>query len=103
MIVSMRPTKRKLLMQTIAVTSKYPIAHGAPIHIGNPQDIGIHDLANIHSGGYNRVQDDEIPVFWACGVTPQSIAMSSGIDMITHTTGHMFMTDLTLKSAQILS
>ena len=43
--------------------ANYPIAHGSPIHIGDPQDIGIHDLAQIHSGGYNRIQEDEIPVF----------------------------------------
>lgn len=103
MIVSMRPIPRRHLMAAIAATARHPIAHGAPVHVGDPADIGIADLRNIHSGGYNEVLADEVPVFWACGVTPQAIALAAGIDMITHKTGHMFMTDMTLASASVLN
>jgi uncharacterized protein YcsI (UPF0317 family) len=103
MIVSMRPVPRRHLMATIAATARHPIAHGAPVHVGDPADIGIADLRRIHSGGYNEVREDEVPVFWACGVTPQSIAAACGLDMITHATGHMFMTDLTLEKASVLN
>jgi uncharacterized protein YcsI (UPF0317 family) len=103
MIVSMRPIPRKHLMAAIAVTGRHPISHGAPVHVGDPADIGITDLKNIHSGGHNEVQADEIPVFWACGVTPQAIARACGLDMITHATGHMFMTDMTLATASVLN
>lgn len=103
MVVSMRPVPAALLMRTIEVTSRYPIAHGAPVHVGDPAAIGVTDMTRIHSGRYNAPAEGEIPVFWGCGVTPQSIALASGIpEMITHATGHMFMTDLTLANAAAL-
>jgi uncharacterized protein YcsI (UPF0317 family) len=103
MVVSMRPVPAPLLMRTIEVTARYPIAHGSPVHIGDPAAIGITDMSRIHSGRFNPPAPDEIPVFWGCGVTPQSIALASGIpEMITHATGHMFMTDLTLANAAAL-
>jgi uncharacterized protein YcsI (UPF0317 family) len=104
MMVSMRPIPRRLLMATIETTGRHPIAHGSPVHVGDPADIGIADLRETYSNPPVPVQDDEIPVFWGCGVTPQSVAMDSGIpEMITHATGHMFLTDLTLASARVLS
>jgi uncharacterized protein YcsI (UPF0317 family) len=103
MVVSMRPVPAPLLMRTIEVTARYPIAHGAPVHVGDPAAIGVTDMTRIHSGRYNEPAEGEIPVFWGCGVTPQSIALASGIpEMITHATGHMFMTDLTLANAAAL-
>jgi uncharacterized protein YcsI (UPF0317 family) len=103
MVVSMRPVPAHLLMKTIEVTARYPIAHGAPVHIGDPAAIGVTDMTRIHSGRFNPPAEGEIPVFWGCGVTPQSIALASGIpEMITHATGHMFMTDLTLANAAAL-
>lgn len=104
MMVSMRPIPRRLLMATIETTARHPIAHGSPVHVGDPADIGIADLGRTYSNAAVPVRDDEIPVFWGCGVTPQSVAMASGIpEMITHATGHMFLTDLTLASARVLS
>ncbi len=103
MMVSMRPIPRRLLMATIETTARHPIAHGSPVHVGDPADIGIRDLSQTYSNPAVPVRDDEIPVFWGCGVTPQSVAMASGIpEMITHATGHMFVTDLTLASAKVL-
>lgn len=103
MIVSMRPIASRHVMATIETTAKHPIAHGSPVHVGEPADIGITDLSRVYSGRFTPVQAGEVPVFWACGVTPQSIAMASGIpEMITHSSGHMFMTDLTLATASVL-
>lgn len=99
MIVSMRPIPREHLVRTIETTAMYPIAHGAPVHVGAPEAIGIDDLGKVHSGRANAVGPDEVPVFWGCGVTPQAIALASGIpEMITHATGHLFMTDLRIAS-----
>lgn len=104
MMVSMRPVPRRLLMATIETTGRHPIAHGSPVHVGDPADIGIVDLDRTYSNPPVPVRADEIPVFWGCGVTPQAVAMASGIpEMITHATGHMFLTDLTLASARVLS
>lgn len=103
MIVSMRPIESRLLMRTIETTARYPIAHGSPVHVGDPSQIGIDDLSQVYAGRYTPVGEGEVPVFWACGVTPQSIAMASGVsEMITHSSGHMFMTDLTLAEASAL-
>jgi uncharacterized protein YcsI (UPF0317 family) len=103
MMVSMRPIPRRLLMATIETTARHPIAHGSPVHVGDPADIGIVDLSQTYSNPAVPLQADEIPVFWGCGVTPQSVAMASGVpEMITHATGHMFLTDLTLASAKVL-
>jgi uncharacterized protein YcsI (UPF0317 family) len=99
MIVSMRPIPRRLLVRAIEITSQYPIAHGAPVHVGDGADIGIADMADIHSGKFNPVGADEVPVFWGCGVTPQAIAAASGVpEMITHATGHLFVTDLRISA-----
>jgi uncharacterized protein YcsI (UPF0317 family) len=94
-VVSMRPIKRRHLVRAIEVTAAAPIAHGAPVHVGDPRDIGIDDLDRVDWGLPNPLRDDEVPVFWACGVTPQLVAMQSGIpEMITHSTGHMFISDM---------
>ena len=94
MVVSMRPVRRDKVVKAVQVTSRYPSVHGAPVHIGDPQAIGIRDLATPDLGDASEVRDDEVPVFWACGVTPQAVAMSSKPPlMITHSPGHMFITD----------
>ena len=99
MIVSMRPIPRHLLVRAIEITSQYPIAHGSPVHVGKGADIGIADMTRIHSGKFNEVGPDEVPVFWGCGVTPQAIAAASGVpEMITHATGHLFVTDLRVSA-----
>jgi uncharacterized protein YcsI (UPF0317 family) len=96
-VVSMRPIPKRLLERTIAVSARYPIAHGAPIHVGDPGEIGIDDLSAVRWGKSNPVSAHEMPVFWGCGVTPQAIAMACGIpEMITHAAGQMFVSDLKL-------
>lgn len=99
MIVSMRPIPRTLLVRAIEITSQYPIAHGSPVHVGDGAEIGVADMAKIHSGKFNEVGPDEVPVWWGCGVTPQAIAAASGVpEMITHATGHLFATDLRVSA-----
>ncbi|GAW91924.1 putative hydro-lyase [Calderihabitans maritimus] len=95
MVVSMRPIPVELVVRAVQVTSRFPGVHGAPVHLGNPQQIGITDLSKPHFGDAVSVRPDEIPVFWACGVTPQAVAMEAKPElMITHAPGHMFITDL---------
>jgi uncharacterized protein YcsI (UPF0317 family) len=69
--------------------------HGAPVHLGRPDLIGIQDLSKPWVGDPTEVREDEIPLFWACGVTPQSVALDARLPLvITHTPGHMLVTDL---------
>lgn len=95
LVVSMRPIRRDQVVKAVQVTSRFPAMHGAPIHIGDPSAIGIEELDNLFAGDYSDVEEDEVPVFWACGVTPQAVAMKSKPPlMITHSPGSMFITDL---------
>lgn len=97
MVISMRPIRRDLVARAVEVTARYPVAHGAPLHVGDPSVVGIRDLAAPDWGKFDALAEDEVPVYWACGITPQSIAMASGIpEMITHCAGHMFVTDMLL-------
>ena len=76
------------------VTSRFPATHGAPVHVGDPEAIGIKDLDKPDFGEPTDFDDGDVPVFWACGVTPQAAAMASRPPfMITHAPGHMFITD----------
>jgi uncharacterized protein YcsI (UPF0317 family) len=98
-VVSMRPIPRRLLARTIELSSRFSVADGAPMHVGDPQEIGIEDLSAVQWGKFNPVAADEMPVFWGCGVTPQAIAVACGIpEMITHAAGHMFVSDLKLAA-----
>ena len=104
MVISMRPIRQDLVVKAVEVTSRYPIAHGAPVHIGDPAKVGIADLAKPQWSVYTPLKDNEVPVYWACGVTPQSIAMAAGIpEMYTHAAGWMFITDLRLNASSIIS
>ena len=95
MVVSMRPLKAADAIRAIQITSRFPNVHGAPVHIGNPALIGIGDLAKPDYGDAVDVLPDEIPVFWACGVTPQAaIAHARPEFCITHAPGAMLITDL---------
>jgi uncharacterized protein YcsI (UPF0317 family) len=95
MVVSMRPLQSAHVTRAVQVTARYPLAHGAPVHIGDPAAIGIHDLVHPDYGDPVPVGPDEVPVFWACGVTPQAVAQHAKPPlMITHAPGHMFITDL---------
>ncbi|PLT33194.1 putative hydro-lyase [Bacillus sp. V5-8f] len=103
LVVSMRPFSPNDAIRATQITSRFPSVHGAPVHIGNPEVIGIKDLSKPDFGDSVTVKDGEVPVFWACGVTPQSVAMSSKPDlMITHAPGHMFITDMKDSSYSIL-
>jgi len=94
-VVSMRPIKSRDVAKVVEVSGRFPLAHGAPVHIGNPQVIGIKDLAQPDYGDAVEILPDEIPVFWACGVTPQAVAQASRLSLcITHAPGKMFITDM---------
>ncbi|HHW03600.1 MAG TPA: putative hydro-lyase [Thermoanaerobacterales bacterium] len=95
MVVSMRPIPQELVVRAVQVTSRFPSVHGAPVHIGEPSKIGIKSLERPDFGDAVEIRDGEVPVFWACGVTPQAVAMNSKPEiMITHSPGHMFITDI---------
>jgi uncharacterized protein YcsI (UPF0317 family) len=95
MVVSMRPLRPADAIRAIQICTRYPSVHGAPIHLGHPAAIGIHDLAQPDFGDPVPVEADELPVFWACGVTPQHSLESAGLPFaITHSPGHMLITDL---------
>jgi uncharacterized protein YcsI (UPF0317 family) len=93
-VVSMRPVPAGLVVRAVQVTSRFPAVHGAPIHIGDPAAIGIRDIGRPDLGDPVEFEPGDVPVFWACGVTPQAVAMASKPPlMITHAPGHMFVTD----------
>lgn len=95
LVVSMRPLTPADAIRAVQVTSRYPSVHGAPVHWGNPAAIGIQDLSHPDFGDPVTIRPGEEPVFWACGVTPQSVVMASRPDFcITHSPGCMFVTDL---------
>ncbi len=95
MVVSMRPIPQADVPRAVQVTARYPLAHGAPVHVGDPSAIGITDLAHPDYGEAVTVRRGEVPVFWACGVTPQAVVQQARPElMITHAPGHMFITDL---------
>jgi uncharacterized protein YcsI (UPF0317 family) len=95
MVVSMRPIKATDVARAVQITGRYPRVHGAPVHIGFPQRLGIDDLSKPDFGDAVSLMDDELPVFLACGVTPQYIAELSKLPFcITHSPGKMLVTDL---------
>lgn len=95
MVVSMRPMPPELVETAIRVTAQVPQVHGAPIYVGSPGDIGIADIDNPDFGEAVEIRPGEVPVFWACGVTPQSAVMASKPPFaISHAPGHMFITDV---------
>lgn len=94
MVVSMRPVKSRDVARAVEITARLPQVHGAPVHIGNPQALGIADLMQPDFGDAVAIMEDEVPVFWACGVTPQYVAELSRLPFcITHAPGKMFVTD----------
>ena len=94
MVVSMRPIPQEQVVRAVQVTSRFPAVHGAPVHVGDPSAIGIGDIYTPDFGEPVEFKDGEVPVFWACGVTPQAVAMNAKPPlMITHAPGHMFITD----------
>lgn len=95
LVVSMRPMSAANAIRAIQVTSRLPNVHGAPVHIGDPAEIGIADLAKPDFGDPVEILPGEIPVYWACGVTPQAAVMEARPELcITHAPGAMLITDL---------
>jgi uncharacterized protein YcsI (UPF0317 family) len=94
LVVSMRPLKPADAIRAIQITTRFPAVHGAPVHIGMPEQIGIEDVMKPDWGDPPQMNDDEMPVFWACGVTPQSVVMTVKPEFcITHYPGCMLVTD----------
>jgi len=94
-VVSMRPMPADQVIRAVSITASMPRVHGAPIHIGDPAAIGIRDINHPEFGEAVTIRDGEIPVFWCCGVTPQSVVMSAKPPLaISHAPGHMFITDI---------
>ncbi|MBX5471162.1 MAG: putative hydro-lyase [Acetobacteraceae bacterium] len=95
MVVSMRPLRPAEAIRATLITGRFPTVHGAPVHIGLPEQIGIADLTRPDYGDPVDIHPDELPVFWACGVTPQAVVAASAVPFcITHAPGHMLVTDL---------
>jgi uncharacterized protein YcsI (UPF0317 family) len=95
LVVSMRPLKPADAIRAVQITTRLPAVHGAPVHIGFPEQIGINNIARPDYGDAVPVEAGELPVFWACGVTPQAaIAAARPPFAITHAPGHMLVTDL---------
>ncbi|MGB3386820.1 MAG: putative hydro-lyase [Pseudaminobacter sp.] len=95
MVVSMRPIKNHQLVRASQVTSRFPATHGAPVHVGDPSLIGVDLNKTDFDTGVFELAEDDVPVFWGCGGTPQAVALASKIDfMITHKVGHLFVTDM---------
>ncbi|MCP2167828.1 putative hydro-lyase [Goodfellowiella coeruleoviolacea] len=95
LVVSMRPIPAGLVAKAVRVTGMYPAVHGAPVHVGDPAALGVADVATPDFGDAVRFEPGDVPVFWACGVTPQAALMASKLPFaITHAPGHMFVTDV---------
>ncbi|GEK81588.1 putative hydro-lyase [Agrococcus baldri] len=95
LVVSMRPIPASRLADAVVISGRYPAVHGAPVHIGDPAALGIADLDAPAFGEPSEVRAGEVPVFWACGVTPQAAIMASRPPFaVTHAPGHMFVTDV---------
>jgi uncharacterized protein YcsI (UPF0317 family) len=95
LVVSMRPFKPADAIRAIQITTRFPAVHGAPVHIGHPDLIGITDISKPDWGNAVPIAEDETPVFWACGVTPQAVIQAAKVPFaITHVPGRMLVTDI---------
>jgi uncharacterized protein YcsI (UPF0317 family) len=95
LVVSMRPLTPADAIKAVQITSRFPGVHGAPVHFGDPRAIGIRDLDRPDFGDSVTIRANEVPVFWACGVTPQVALMNAAPPIaITHSPGCMFVTDV---------
>jgi len=103
MVVTMRPLPSDQVTRAVQITSRYASVHGAPIHIDRPSVIGIKDLGKPDFGDPVTIKNGEVPVFWACGVTPQAVVVKARPDLcITHAPGHMFISDLLNEELAVL-
>jgi len=95
MVVSMRPMTRGDAIRASQVTTRFHLTHGAPVHLGSPEEIGIKDLSQPDFGDPVTIKPGEIPVFWACGVTSALAATSTPLSrVITHSPSHMLVSDI---------
>jgi uncharacterized protein YcsI (UPF0317 family) len=95
MVVSMRPVPANLVAAAVRVTAAVPAVHGAPVHVGAPAALGIADLDKPDFGEPVDLEPGDVPVFWACGVTPQAALIESRLPFaITHAPAHMFVSDV---------
>jgi uncharacterized protein YcsI (UPF0317 family) len=102
LVVSMRPITPADAIRAVQITSRYPSVHGAPVHLGLPERIGIADVSQPDFGDPVPVRDGELPVFWACGTTPQAALMQAKPPLaITHSPGCMFVTDVSDESLAV--
>jgi uncharacterized protein YcsI (UPF0317 family) len=102
MVVSMRPIPGAEVAKAVQISTRFPAVHGAPVQVGAPEAIGIADLGSPDWGDPVPIHAGEVPVFWACGVTPQAVAMAAKPPlMITHAPGHMFVTDIPIPSLAV--
>ena len=103
LVVSMRPYAPEAVPAVAALTEAYPAAHGGPVHWGDPAALGIGDLSAPDFGDAVRVAPGEVPVFWACGVTPQSALAEAALPLcVTHAPGHMFVCDLVDEALRVV-
>ncbi len=102
LVVSMRPFTPADAIKAVQITSRYPRVHGAPVHLGMPESIGVEDIGRAWQGDDPRLAPDQMPVFWACGVTPQVAVRSARPPLaITHTPAHMLVTDVRNASLSV--
>ena len=95
----MRPLRPADAIRAIEATARYPLAHGAPVHIGKPESIGVNLREPMETLGRTSVQDDELPLFWACGVTVERAIRNAAPDLcITHRSAHMLVTDIPMHA-----
>lgn len=102
LVVSMRPIPANRVSDAVSITARTPAVHGAPVHVGGPEALGIADLSRPDFGDPAEIRPGEVPVFWACGVTPQAALMVSKPPFaITHAPGHMFISDVPETNWQV--
>lgn len=102
MVVSMRPIKCSRIVEAALISAKYPNVHGAPIHVGAPEQIGIADISKVDYGDSVAINADELPVFWPCGVTPQNALVNAKVPFaITHSPGYMLVCDIKNEDLRI--
>jgi uncharacterized protein YcsI (UPF0317 family) len=102
LVVTMRAMPAHLVETAIAVTERYPAVHGGPVHVGDPAALGITDLDHPEWGDPPVTEPGDVPVFWACGVTPQAVALAARPPlMLTHAPGHMLVTDIPVASLAV--
>jgi len=102
LVVTLRAMPPAQVARAVQVTARYPTVHGAPVHVGDPDALGIADLASPEWGDPPPLEPGDVPVFWACGVTPQAVAMEARPElMITHAPGHMLVTDVSVASLAV--